>query len=223
MMKGKRFSAEQIMRMLHAAETMGTVREVCRQHNIAEPTLYRWRRQLGGMEVSDAKRLRTLERENAALQRLVGALTLANRMLQDVLGKNWEAWRPSATRQRLWSSRTPSARDAPAASWRSSAAQNGGRQAHGTRARCSSAFLRSRSALRALGSGSLTTCERLHSGECIASPYAASANTRGCQSSSQRVNGAPGAQARPRPPVRRIPSMSGAMTWSMPRRPMDDG
>jgi putative transposase len=88
-MKGKRFSEEQIIRILHEAETLDNVREVCRQHNIAEQTLYRWRRQLGGLEVSEAKRLRTLERENAALKRLVGELTLDNRMLKDVLGKNW--------------------------------------------------------------------------------------------------------------------------------------
>ena len=88
-MKGKRFSEEQIIRILHDAEAMGNVREVCHQHNSAEQTLYRWRRQFGGMEVSDAKRLRTLERENAALKRLVGELTLDNRMLKDVLGKNW--------------------------------------------------------------------------------------------------------------------------------------
>ena len=88
-MKGKRFSEEQIIRILHEAETLDNVREVCRQHNIAEQTLYRWRRQFGGMEVAEAKRLRTLERENAALKRLVGELTLDNRMLKDVLGKNW--------------------------------------------------------------------------------------------------------------------------------------
>jgi len=55
---------------------------------MAEQTLYRWRRQFGGMEISDAKRLRALERENAALKRLVGELTRDNRTLKDVLGKN---------------------------------------------------------------------------------------------------------------------------------------
>jgi len=88
-MKGKRFSEEQIIRILHEAETLDNVREVCRQHNIAEQTLYRWRRQFGGMEAAEAKRLRVLERENAALKRLVGEWTLDNRMLKDVLGKNW--------------------------------------------------------------------------------------------------------------------------------------
>jgi putative transposase len=88
-MKGKRFSEEQIIRILHEAETLDNVREVCRQHNIAEQTLYRWRRQFGGMEVSEAKRLRTLERENAALKCLIGELTLDNRMLKEIVGKNW--------------------------------------------------------------------------------------------------------------------------------------
>ena len=88
-MKRKRFSEEHIIRILHEAETLDNVREVCRQHNMAEQTLYRWRRQFGGMDVADAKRLRTLERENAALQRLVGEVTLDNRLLKDVLGKNW--------------------------------------------------------------------------------------------------------------------------------------
>ena len=88
-MKRKRFSEEQIIRILHEAATLDNVREVCRLHNIAEQTLYRWRRQFGGMEVAEAKRLRALERENAALKRLVGELTLDNRMLKEVVGKNW--------------------------------------------------------------------------------------------------------------------------------------
>lgn len=88
-MQRKRFTEEQIIRILQEAETLGNVRDVCRQHNIAEQTLYRWRRQFGGMAVADAKRLRALERENAALKRLVGDLSLDNRMLKDVLGKKW--------------------------------------------------------------------------------------------------------------------------------------
>lgn len=85
----KRFTEEQIIRILYEAEAVGNVRDVCRQHNIAEQTLYRWRRQFGGMEVAEAKRLRALERENAALKRLIGELTLDNRMLKDVLEKKW--------------------------------------------------------------------------------------------------------------------------------------
>jgi putative transposase len=88
-MKRQRFSEEQIIRILHEAESLDNVCEVCRQHNIAEQTLYRWRRQFGGMAVSEAKRLQTLEQENAALKRLVGELTLDNRMLKEIVGKNW--------------------------------------------------------------------------------------------------------------------------------------
>jgi putative transposase len=104
-MQRKRFTAEQSIRIVQEAEALGNVRDVCRQHHIAAQTLSRWRRQFGGMDVADAKRLRALERENAALKRLVGALTLDNRMLKDVLGKTWEAWRPSARQPPFWSRR----------------------------------------------------------------------------------------------------------------------
>jgi putative transposase len=88
MMK-KRFSAEQIIRILKEAEAIGNVREVCRQHNIAEQTLFRWRRKFGGMELSEAKRPRELERENAQLKNMVAELSLDNRMLRDVVAKKW--------------------------------------------------------------------------------------------------------------------------------------
>jgi transposase-like protein len=70
-MQRQRFSEAQIMRMLHEAKTLDNVRAVCRQHHIAAQTLERWHRQVGGLAVSDAKRLQTLERANAALKRLV--------------------------------------------------------------------------------------------------------------------------------------------------------
>jgi putative transposase len=88
MMK-KRFSEEQIIRILKEAEAIGNVREVCRQHNIAEQTLFRWRRKFGGMELSEVRRLRGLERENAQLKNMVAELSLDNRMLRDVVGKKW--------------------------------------------------------------------------------------------------------------------------------------
>jgi putative transposase len=88
-MQRKRFTEEQIIRILQEAEILGTVRDVCRQHNIAEQTLSRWRRQVDGMAVAEATRLRALEREHAARKRLVGDLTLDNRMLKAVLGKKW--------------------------------------------------------------------------------------------------------------------------------------
>jgi putative transposase len=85
----KRFTDEQIIRILKEAEAVGNIRDVCRQHNITEQTFYRWRHKFGGMQVSDVKRLRALERENAALKRWVGELSLDNHMLRDVLGKKW--------------------------------------------------------------------------------------------------------------------------------------
>lgn len=88
-MKKRRFSEEQIIRILKEAEALGNVREVCRQNNVIEQTFYRWRNKYGGMEVSDAKRLKGLEKENAELKKLVAELTLDNRMLKDVLSKKW--------------------------------------------------------------------------------------------------------------------------------------
>ena len=68
----KRYSEEQIIRILREAETQkAPIREVCKQHNITEQTLYRWRNKYGGMEVADARRLKDLESENAKLKRLV--------------------------------------------------------------------------------------------------------------------------------------------------------
>lgn len=68
----KRHSEEQIIRILREAETNQIpVREVCRQHNITEQTLYRWRNKYGGMDVSETRRLKDLESENARLKRLV--------------------------------------------------------------------------------------------------------------------------------------------------------
>jgi putative transposase len=75
--------------MLQEAEAVGHVREVCRQHHITAQTFSPWRSKFGGLDVSEVKRLRALERANAALKRLIGELSLDNRMLRDVLGKKW--------------------------------------------------------------------------------------------------------------------------------------
>lgn len=66
----KRHTEEQIIRILREAEKE-PLREVCKQHNITEQTLYRWRNKYGGMDVPDARRLKDLETENAKLKRLV--------------------------------------------------------------------------------------------------------------------------------------------------------
>ena len=88
-MKRKRFSEEQIIGILKAAEAAGNIREVVREHNITEQTFYRWRRKYGGMEVSEAKKLKDLERENSELKKMVADLSLDNRMLKDLNSKKW--------------------------------------------------------------------------------------------------------------------------------------
>lgn len=93
-MKRKRFSEEKIIRILKEGDALGNVREACRQHNITEQTYYRWRNKFSGMEVSDAKRLKGLEKENSELKKLVAELTLDNRMLKDVVSKSGKPCQP---------------------------------------------------------------------------------------------------------------------------------
>ena len=88
-MRGKRHSEEQIIAILKQAEGGMKTAEVCRQHGISEQTLLRWKAKYGGMEVSDAKKLKQLEDENRRLKHVVAELTLDNRALKDVLSKNW--------------------------------------------------------------------------------------------------------------------------------------
>ena len=88
-MKRARFSEEQIIGILKAAEVAGTIREVIREHNITEQTFYRWRRKYGGMEVSEAKKMRDLSRENSELKKMVAELSLDNRMLKELNSKKW--------------------------------------------------------------------------------------------------------------------------------------
>jgi len=85
-MKG-RFSEEQIIGILREAEGASSNKEVCRAHGIAEHTLYRWKKQYGGLSVSELQRLKTLEQENGRLKRLVADQMLANEALKEVLVK----------------------------------------------------------------------------------------------------------------------------------------
>jgi putative transposase len=88
-MKRARFSEDQIIGILKAAEVAGNIREVCREHNITEQTFYRWRRKYGGLEISEARKLRALERENSQLKRMVADQALDIRMLKDLNSKKW--------------------------------------------------------------------------------------------------------------------------------------
>jgi len=88
-MKRKRFTEEQIIGILRAAENGLKVKDVCRQHGIAMGTYYTWKRKFGGMEVSEAKRLRALETENSRLKKLVADLSLDNQILKEITSKKW--------------------------------------------------------------------------------------------------------------------------------------
>lgn len=84
----KRFTEEQIIGILRSHGKGVTVLEICRKHGIAEQTFYRWKSKFGGMEVSDAKKLRQLEEENRRLKQLVSELTLDNQALKWIVEKN---------------------------------------------------------------------------------------------------------------------------------------
>ena len=89
-MKKSPFSAEQIVGILTEAAKRDTkLAEICRKRGITEQTYYRWRRAYGGLQVNEAKRLRTLEDENRRLKKLIAELSLDNAMLEDVAGRKW--------------------------------------------------------------------------------------------------------------------------------------
>ena len=88
-MKKSRFSEEQIIGILKEHDAGAKAADLCRRHGMSPATLYKWKSKFGGMEVSDAKRLRALETENSKLKRLVADLTLDNVALNDVLSKKW--------------------------------------------------------------------------------------------------------------------------------------
>ena len=88
-MKKSRYSEEQIIGMLKEHEAGLKTSELCRKHSISAATFYQWKAKFGGMDSSDAKKLRHLEQENAKLKRVVADLTLDNVVLKDLLSKNW--------------------------------------------------------------------------------------------------------------------------------------
>ena len=88
-MKRKQFSEEQIIGILKEAEAGGVVTELCRRHGMSGATYYAWKAKYGGLEVSEAKRLRALEEENARLKRLLADTMLDNAGLKDLLSKKW--------------------------------------------------------------------------------------------------------------------------------------
>ncbi len=88
-MKRKQFSEEQIIGILKEAEAGAVVTELCRKHGMSSATYYAWKAKFGGLEVSDAKRLRALEDENGKLKRLLAEAIMDNAGLKDLLSKKW--------------------------------------------------------------------------------------------------------------------------------------
>ena len=88
-MKSKRFTEEQIIGILKQAQSGMKIVDLCRMHGISDATFYNWRSKYGGMEVSDAKRLKDLEVENRRLKRMLADTMLENRAIKDVLSKKW--------------------------------------------------------------------------------------------------------------------------------------
>jgi putative transposase len=85
----KRFTEEQIIGVLKEQAVQGKTAEVCRRHGISPATFYKWKAKYGGMEISDARKLRALEAENARLKKLLAETMLDNAILKDVNSKKW--------------------------------------------------------------------------------------------------------------------------------------
>ena len=88
-MKRSRFTEEQIIGILREQEAGVATAEVCRRHGVSSATFYKWKAKFGGMEVSEARRLKALEDENTKLKRLLAEAELDKAALKDLLSKKW--------------------------------------------------------------------------------------------------------------------------------------
>jgi len=88
-MKRKRFTEEQIIGVLKESEAGAKTDDICRRHGVSSATFYSWRKKYGGMDASEAKRLRELEVENAKLKRIVADQMLDMTSMKELLAKNW--------------------------------------------------------------------------------------------------------------------------------------
>ena len=88
-MKRSRFNEEQIIAILKEQEAGMATAEVCRRHGISSATFYKWKSKFGGLDVSEARQLRSLQEENSRLKRLLAEAMLDNAVLKDLASKKW--------------------------------------------------------------------------------------------------------------------------------------
>ena len=88
-MKRKRFSEDQVVRILEEFESGKSVEELCREYNVARSTIYMWRKKYGGIDRPLLKKLKKLEKENVRLKKIVAQQALDIDSLKDTLGKDW--------------------------------------------------------------------------------------------------------------------------------------
>jgi len=88
-MRGKRYSEEQIIRILREVESGKSVAQVCREQGVSEQTVYRWRSKYSGMDIAELRRLKELEEENRRLKKLVADQALDIQILKEVNAKKW--------------------------------------------------------------------------------------------------------------------------------------
>ena len=116
-MKKTRFSEEQIIAVLREQEGEMKTADVCRKHGISSATLYAWKAKYGGMDVSQARKLKVLEEENGRLKRLLADAMLDNAVLKEVASKDWWGLPLVGELSRMFGSASASASVGPAPSW----------------------------------------------------------------------------------------------------------
>ena len=141
-MRKSRFSEEQIIAVLTEQERGMSTAEVCRRHGISQTKFYKWKAKYGGMDVSEARRMKTLEAENARLKKLLADTMLDNAVLKDLLGKPWR--RPSRSGlRRSRRCRPTTSPSAVPADWSASMRRPSGADGHRTTQRSGRACGRS--------------------------------------------------------------------------------